>query len=301
MRPFSIVLPVKDEARFLPYSLNSAIDLRPDEIVFVVDANARGRMMAEVALRICRKRVYNGMKIVEVERNPTWNFYQAWVRRVGYLAAKNDVILTFDVDNILQPAILAGLEIVGRDNIAFVTFAKSAALKRGFSNAVRKSMLGARERLSNGGLSGIMRKRLGAVQAKKPFPGLYWMYRPFYLELVPEDEIRRIYNGEDTFVENKFANQTKYVHEHNTAVGSMMLNSVENEELPWRQFEYGIWLGARGVKIHVPLINTVLRVYPHVISGYFTGRAMRPEDRAKIAHMNYLELTHTDIGKRNFK
>ncbi len=222
-KPWSFVLPVKDEIDLLKRTLPAAIALKPDEIVLVTDYTYYGNEVASHADIIAERMRYGGMKYVEVDTNPDWQFHQAWARRKGYLEATHDVIFTSDVDNIVLPAILRGLELIGKDHIALVSFSKILR--------VNSPMSFIRYVAYN-----IRRKT-----ALNVFTGLYWLDRPSYLELAPEEEIRKIRNGEDNFIVQKIQNQTHYRMLTLRDLGARCLTG-QNEDMPWRQFYEGLWI-----------------------------------------------------------
>lgn len=296
MKEFSIVLPVKDEADMLNQSLQSAISLHPSEIVLVVDAksmrNPAYHDILAIAAKVAGANDYKGLHICEVSPNPKWKFHQAWVRRCGYVEARYDRIFTFDVDSILYLTVLQGYDLLGKNNVAFVTFKKDLA-GRGIVRATASTLRNAYHLLSPLVRAVRVRQYNSGVglptKPPKPFPGLYWLYKPWYLELVPECEISQIYNGEDTFLAEKLRSQDKYQHIHMDTVGVRMLGRSENEELPFRQYEFGFWLGCKGI-FKIAFVNMVLRLQPKVFQGYAASKRVSNEIRERVASMTYPEF-----------
>jgi len=282
---WSIVLPVKDEVDMLKQSLPSAISLNPDEILIVVDEGDDS--VQKTACRIAKSMKYDKVRILEVAKNPKWRFHQAYVRRVGYLNARHDRVFTFDVDGVLSSNIMRGYNLIGRNNVAFVTFRKSLA-KGGLMQAVRTTLYEIRRHLPRGPFT---------VNPKKPFIGIYWLYRPFYLDLIGEDEISKIYNGEDVFAQTKLEKQDKYRQIHLDVVGCQSLRG-ENEDLWWRQYQLGLWLGTiRSSRIHRTcvhfgkvLLQVLTKCYPHLLSGYFAGRRIPRRIAEEIGRHSYAEM-----------
>ncbi len=268
LEKFSIVLPIKDEVelfrRTFPYMLN----LGADEILICLD-DPPDRELDDCIRNTQRKlethssgggRATTDVKVLCVERDPAWGFHQAHVRRAGYEEAKHDTLFTLDVDVVVRPSVLKGLEYIGKNNIALVSFNKLLNLKgpirffRSVEHQVRSRILGS-----------------------KGFTGLYWLYRPWYYELMPEKIVRAIGNGEDTLLLYQLSRQQKYDRVHFPEIGAYCL-TANNEDLVWRQFERGVWLAIWGRKGRL-LTNTqhiALRAFmsghPHLLRGYLWAK-----------------------------
>ncbi len=284
---WSVVLPVKDEVDMLEKSLPSAINLNPDEILIVVDEG--NDSVQKIAYRIAQSMKYDGLRILEVAKNPQWRFHQACVRRMGYLNAKYDKIFTFDVDTVLSANIMRGYDIIGKDNVSFVTFRKKLA-SNGFRSTTRTILYELRRHLPRGQLT---------VSPKKPFIGIYWLYRQYYLDLVREEEIREIYNGEDVFAQMKLEQQSKYRQVHLDIVGCQSLRE-ENEDLWWRQYQLGLWLGFRQRYSYTTpanllhfgkvVLQVVSKMYPNILRGYFAGVKLKSKIADVVANRSYAEM-----------
>ena len=102
---FSIVCPIKDEVDLLPITLPSFYFLDPSEVILCLDKPAPLHLY-KMIMKIIRFLDVEGItKILEVEDNLEYNFQQAFVRRSGFVASSNDLILTTDIDLILDPEI----------------------------------------------------------------------------------------------------------------------------------------------------------------------------------------------------
>ena len=135
---WSVVLPVKDEIGYLHYSLPSIAKLHPSEIVLCLDYGKghdapltleevkKNNLLGEIerySVVVCKE--YDvPLVVVHVKPKHSWRFFQAYVRRVGYLTASYDHIFTFDVDTIVTSEILKGFDLVGKNGVTFVTFRK---------------------------------------------------------------------------------------------------------------------------------------------------------------------------------
>ena len=119
MVKFSIVIPIKNEIDLLPYTLPSYYELKPYEIIFCVDYPVDPRLKKNI---IEISRFYDDIqtRILEVKKNPDFRFHQAWVRRSGFREAKCDIILTADIDTILDSKIRNYLNLIN-DKVKLIT------------------------------------------------------------------------------------------------------------------------------------------------------------------------------------
>ncbi len=277
MERFSIVLPIRDEVdlfiRTFPYMLK----LGADEIVICLDDPPNKKV--EDCIRntqhnlethgFPKGRGRTDVKVLYVGKNPEWGFHQAHVRRVGYQEAQHDLIFTLDVDVVVRPGVLKGLAHIGKNNIALASFNKLLNLKgpidffRSIEHQVRSRILG-----------------------RRGFTGLYWLYRPWYLELMPESLVKAIGNGEDTLLLYQLSKQTKYHRIHFPEIGAYCL-TPNQEDLPWRQFETGVWLAIWDRKGRLlnntqrMFLRSIMSGHPHLLRGYFWAKRNNvkvPED-----------------------
>jgi len=310
------VLPVRDgDVQYLKYSLPAAIHLSPTEILLVMDAHEEptqeSTAIRVTAQSIVERKGYDGLRFLEVAPKPNSHFKQGSVRRHGYLAARYDTQFTFDCDDIPYQTVMNGLDYIGKDNVAFVTFRKQL-VREGLVRSVRTWLY---ERHLDKNVQFILSRTIGSLRARrkralkqypKPFIGIYWMYRPWYLDLVREEEISRIYNGEDTFIQYALARQTRYKHIHLDVDGCRSLRDG-NEDLPWRQYELGIWLGCMEINharspnllqnayyatayFQAALQQMCIRGHPRIMQGYSASKHLSHTLRKQIAAMSYPEF-----------
>ena len=294
---WSIVLPVKDEVDYLRLSLPSAIRLNPDEIILVLDEGET--LITPVAKEIVERLNYHGLRILYVARNPAWRFHQGYVRRQGYLASKHEKIFTFDADTILSPRVMIGRDMVGTDGITFVTFRKKLAVV-GFVQTFRSLVYDARRRIPQ-------RRILSASKVRQPFIGIYWLFLPYYVDLIREEVVSKIYNGEDTLAQQLIEEHAYYKHIHlDNVLGCVSLRH-ENEDTSWRQEQLGIYLGctdhfstnplAKGLNFFKVFLYVATKLYPHVLRGFFMGRNYPRELAEKIGKHTYADMIM--YSKRN--
>jgi len=100
---WSVVVPIHNDALYLPYSLPSIYRLHPDEVVLLFD-RCRDSSQA-IAQSIARRFADSVTHTVEVNHPVAWKSRLAYLRRLGYRLASHDVILVMDADMILDPRI----------------------------------------------------------------------------------------------------------------------------------------------------------------------------------------------------
>ena len=224
---FSIVVPFRDtpkERNFARKSLSSAVRLKPSEIVIGMD-----KPVAESTVKyvegIFEELSFRDYTILQIPRSAEWNFQLANVVWHCHKSCKNDKILTYNIDSILKPAILKGYDIVGKNETAVVSFIHKLLIK----NA-----------------SGLIRNvfyRYRVRNRSHVFTGNYWIWRPYYFEDVDVEGLKKIQNGIDTYMYKRIVDRGLHKIVTLKDIGAHALD-IQNEDMPWRQFQDGIWLYA---------------------------------------------------------
>lgn len=275
---------------FLRHSLPSVLSMKPSEVVLCMD-DTSPQEIQDYAIRECEKYEVE-LNVMRIKKNPEWKFHQYYVRRMGYLHAKYDKIFTFDVDCVLYPSnIMVGYDMVGRDNVTFVTFRKKLVYI-GLTNSMRSTLYDIRRQMP--------RKKLSVNKEPVPFIGIYWLYRPYYFDLIHEDVAKSIFNGEDTLASYLIYSQSKYRHIHLDDVVACWSLRLGNEDIPWRQEQLGIYLGCLSMRSREPLrqlimfyrlmLMVVWKLYPDTMKGYFIGRQYNAGLRSKIASQGFEQM-----------
>jgi hypothetical protein len=289
-REWSVVLPLKDELGFLNLSLPSVLQMKPSEVVLCLDFGASPKI--EEYSRVKCEEYDVSLKVLYLKRNPDWKFHQYYVRWMGYRAATYDKIFTFDVDCVLYPdRIMVGYDMIGKDNFTFVTFRKKL-IYMGVVNSLRSALYEIR-RL-------IPRKRISVNKETVPFIGIYWLYRPYYFNLIHEDVARDIFNGEDTLASYLITSQDTYKHIHMDEIVACWSLREGNEDLSWRQEQLGIYLGclsrrrttlaSQGFSMIRLLLMFLWKIYPRTVEGYFIGRRYPESLSKKIRSQNFEQM-----------
>lgn len=223
---FSIVIPFKDtpkEREFAYESIPAAIALKPDELMIGVDSPASTEFLNFIK-GVAGDESPDILRIVEVPRSPGWGFQLAYIVWECCAKCRNDDILLSNIDVVLRPAVLLGLERLQQDEVALVCFPEKL--------------------LTNGPLAviaNVLVKRY--LQTNDAPSGVYWIDRPQLLEDVDLDALKKIENGIDTYIMAVVKASKKHKSSY---VRDLACHNLErtNPELPWRQFQKGIWLYA---------------------------------------------------------
>lgn len=282
---FSIVTPVKDEAKFLERSLPSFYEINPDEVIICTDDPTPHIIKKTVKEIATRYQMISKTKIHPVPRNPEYSYHQAWVRRSGFLTAKNDTILTSDVDLQLNKNVLEAIELVGKNNIGMITLTKLRYPynKLGFLRFFGIMIL----RL----LYSLIFNRLVYSDSGKGlrmtlFSGLYVLYRPYWLDseddgvkkMVPtvwkqkkgEKIDNNAYNvGEDNYLRDCMEKKHKVLYL--TRIGAVVIDRDKHAH-PGLQFQRGRYSAKRGRSFLGAVIHTILHIEPNYFKGYLFER-----------------------------
>lgn len=295
-RPFSVVLPVrgtKREMGTIPRALQSAAALEPDELVVAIDADAPDSL--EVLIR---RSCPMGATVRRVRRDRSWNFQLAKCVYESYAAATHDAILCYDCDSALTPAVLGPLGRLGRDGVAVISFLKDPK-RGGFAQWVRRRN----------------HRRMLSREAH-PFSGVYWIWRPFYMELVRPEGFRRIYNAIDSYMMDRLREDGRYEFISVKEIGAECFD-IQSGDYPVHQFATGIWFGSaidrrdcdrrcyraagpfRGLVAHAigagrALLIAATRWHPWIIYGYAWAVLHPRHEAVHMAKIRDLNTWHMD-------
>jgi len=274
-RSWSAVVPVYNEIELMRRTLPSWFKCNPSELILAVD-DPTPEGVEETFWLIAEKYPSVDGRIVKVKKSPEWKFHQANVRRTAFKKAKNDIILTGDIDLVLfKRPILKAINLVGKNNIGLVSLNKFR-----FPHSVSEFMFTLNEQLLRKLLHGIFDR----VMTTTTFTGLYAFYRPYWLETEKEEEIKKLVNpkqvlrgelfreqeisnvvGEDTFLRD--AMQTKYRCVYLRDVGAIDLRTgLEN--LKYIQYHKGAYFACKERKLITALGRAILRFQPYYLIGY---------------------------------
>jgi len=279
---FSIVVPVKDETELVLQTLPSYCALKPSELLICTDKPCE-RSVVNLIRRIAAfVKMEDVTRIIEVKRNPEWGFHQAHVRRSGFLEAKYDRVLTGDIDLLVNGNVYKALSLVGKNDIGLASLGKfhypSSLLdywQLGVGTFLRK----------------VVHGMLGFSMDTTVFSGLYALWRPYWLDSEPEEEVKKLVNpkqvlrgevsdfelasgyaGEDTFLRDWMSKKHKCVYLKD--IGAIDLGkSLERHY--FTQYCAGAYFGVKGRSLPISIGRAVLRGQPHYFRGYLAGRSRR--------------------------
>jgi hypothetical protein len=247
-----------EEHRYMLGCLSSVFALGPSELILALDVPSSKRIVRR-AKELAKRHGFHGLRIIAVPMSSEWNMQFAKVVYETYSQASSDHILCFDIDTVLADSVLLGLEDIGRGQVACISFTKNL-LRRNFSDAIRNFFY-----------------RRHVKRAKMAFAGLYWIYRPYYYELVKEREFKKIYNGIDTFLVQKILSQEKYRLVTRKEAGCNCL-TYQSNDYPWRQFQDGYLYSGHGMQAYRALLHTFVSQHPYFWKGYRYNRKNRPSE-----------------------
>ena len=226
-KPFSIVVPFRDtprEREFASRSLPAAAALGPDEIVVGVDSPPAADLGAFLEGAAGGGRAGpHACRVVPVPASREWAMHPAHVVHECFCSCRTETALLFNIDTVLRPAVLRGLDMVGRDGAAVASF------------SLRLLTRGARPTLR------YWTSRVRARVRGAPNSGTFWLHLPHYFEHVDVSGYASISNGFDTYIHGSFpasAGGPRAVAVRTIGVDCM---DRENGDLEWRQFGYGVW------------------------------------------------------------
>lgn len=270
--PFSMLVAFRDtpqERKFAERSLPAAVSLKPDDLVVGVDAPVSDSLVSHIR-SLCKP--YDAVRIVAVPKSDVWGFQQAHVHWHCYRECRHDRILLFDIDLILRDIVLDGLDMIGVDNTACVSYTKRALTKT-ISDYKRYAC-----------------QRAMVLSFADRFSGLHWVYRPYYFEDVDRAELGRIRNGVDTYLYRCIRRAGRRVVTQKS-IGADCLDYA-NRDHPWRQFHDGIWYGSNHTLRFLLRVVAVAAMYSHpwLVRGYWWARRNSESDAFRAARsMTYDE------------
>jgi len=121
MTKFTVILPIHNEEAYLPYSLPSIYKLFPDEVLLLFDGCTDNSK--KVAYNIAeRYKIMDKTMFVDVPESPDWRFRSSFLRVYGTKLAKHNLLLLSNADIILKPQITQRFSLIGKNNVALITF-----------------------------------------------------------------------------------------------------------------------------------------------------------------------------------
>jgi glycosyltransferase involved in cell wall biosynthesis len=239
----SIVCPIKDEVNLITRTLPSFYSVDPDEVIICLDRPAPSNVVVVIERVVEKLGKTKITRILEVERNPRYHFHQAWVRRSGFRAARNDAILTSDIDIVLDPRMKKYFQLL-RGDVKLVSFAK-------FSTTWH----------------GAVAYLIQRIYTQKSFTGLYLFSKAAWLHTEDETSVSMIPRSEDTHLHNSLVK--KY--------SAIFIANVKNVVIrPKESKRYKFLMGWNRWRSRSPIwrtaISSILYFRPDMLVGYLDAR-----------------------------
>ncbi len=244
---FSVIMPIHNEEKFLPFSLPSVYKIMPSEIILIFD-NCTDRSK-EVAKRIVQK--YDPSQLITrcVDNPPKitdYTFRIAYVKRLGMSLASCNTVLVVDADTILNSNILKCLRQI--KDFPFISFSRidyPINWRKQIKHFLGFIPLWKNERLT----------------------GLYAVDLKIRNECEDLKLIKSIPLGEDTFLQQSI--KTKYPTKF-CNVNSFHLRPRENSDLHYKRGIYYWKTAKRGFLKTV--LSAVISGRLNIIKGYIHAR-----------------------------
>jgi hypothetical protein len=244
---FSIVCPIRDETHLIPITLPSMYSVSPSEVILCLDKGTPKQVTDTIHETAKKCGAENITHLLYVDRNPEYRFHQAWVRRSGFNKARNDIILTLDIDTVLNPKVKNFINLVGKDNIRLVSFSKFS-----YPISFRKSIAWIIQRL----------------YYHESFTGLYAFSKQAWLETEDVSSLKKIPRGEDTHLHKWLTRKYK----------ALFVAGIKNVDFrPKETAKYQYLMGWNRWRIRkVPLWRIVPSAFlyfrPYLLVGYLKAR-----------------------------
>lgn len=246
---FSALMPIKNEEKFLPYSLPAMYRLKPDELILLFDVCDDDSI--EVAKKIVNKYDPNH-EITRIfyafEESKDWKFRVAYIKRKGLDLASYDTVLIVDGDTIVNPKI--------RPYIYLTRYYKHISFSRlDYPVNFRK--------LTQRALKFLYRRgKLGGVNVVSVSA---------YRLCEDREEVKRILCGEDTLL--RFSIQKKFPAFF-VDLPSIHLRPNESPEYQYKRgTQFWDILKTNFFKV---IASGVITFRPYLIKGYLQARYGKP-------------------------
>ena len=112
---FSVVLPVHNEESMLKRTFKTVLDLRPDEIVVILD---RCNDASEMIVKVLARRYRVNLKLIHVSEKSDWKIHLNYLYDLGIRQSSNDVVLLTQADIALDAKIRQHM-VRAKDKILF--------------------------------------------------------------------------------------------------------------------------------------------------------------------------------------
>ena len=266
LKKFSIVVPSREsDFHLINKNLVSYLTVSAEEFLLCVDDDCSKEFIDNVNNlyeKLKKKHTdISSLRIIQVERRPDFQFHQAWIRRKGFLSAKNDYILTGDIDLFINKKVVKAIETVGQNNIGLASLQKFP-----FQSNLRFSFIT---------IWRMMYQTMIRATYRDVFTGLYALYRPYWLD-TEDEKIKNLKNakyaglkgsmlGEDTYLRDCMEKKHKCAYLR--YVGAVD-HGIALHDNPRMQIALGRYYFQQGKSLLHAFLAGFLYAHPEAIVGY---------------------------------
>lgn len=240
---FSVVVPIHNEAKYLPYSLPAIYSLVPDEVILIFDRCTDESI--EISKNIAQK-FGNKSETRYIELNDLaldWKFRIAFLRRYGYRLANNDIILNTDADIILDKKVKNYIPKIGKNGIGLISFSYHD-YPITIQHFIRKLM-----------------------SAKYGFSGQYAFSKEAWLKTEDEESVKNIITAEDSYLRKSISRRYKRLHIQTKSIhlrpGRTKTRNYMRGIVRWKDYKKSL---------RNTVINSIIYLRPATIVGYLHAR-----------------------------
>lgn len=286
---FSIVAPIKDEVNRLKRSLPFYYETGADEVIICTDDPSPTPILNAVKKIATKHGKLKDTKVLAVSRNPEFKYHQAWVRRLGFKTARNDIVMAADIDLYLNKNVLDAVKIVGKNNIGLVSLYK---FKHPYNFETFLRTIGD-FLLKITYILFLNRVPKGSGLYMSLFTGLYAMYRPYWEDSEDEgikrvhppfhkasekqrEEIDEIGLGEDTYLRDCMEKMHKVISL--SKLGGVVMDR-EKQYIPKVQFDRGRYSARKGRSYLGAIVHTIAHIEPEYLKGFLYERGIIKNDK----------------------
>jgi hypothetical protein len=244
---FSIVCPIRDEVNIIPITLPSFYSTDPSEVILCLDKPAPQKVVEAIEKVTNALGVAGITKIIEVEHDKQYNWQQAHIRRTGFLKASNDIILTSDIDLVLDRRIKNYIGLI-KNGVGLVSFNKVAyppTIRSAIGNAIQK------------------------FWRHESFTGLYAFSKKAWLETEDIEHLKhQITRAEDTHLDYYLTKKYKSLF-----IGRLKNLCLRPKEGRQYQYMQGVnrWL-IRRQSLFRMILTSIVYIRPYSIVGYMHAK-----------------------------
>jgi hypothetical protein len=275
-----VVVPTREsDWPYIKNNFHTYLKVGAEEVLLCIDDGSSDQFVGKLkSLYDDIKAEYNdasSFRIVKVEKRSDYSFHQAWVRRKGFLEAKNDVILTGDIDLYINKCVQKAVNMVGKDDIGLASVQKFP---------LQSNLKGSLSTIWRLVYQVFIRSAYFGV-----FTGLYAVYRPYWLE-TEDERIKNLQNvkyagikgsllGEDTYLRDCM--QRKYRCVYLRCIGAIDFGIALHDNAHM-QFAMGRLYFHQQKPLWQVLAAAFVYYHPDSIVGYFYEKERARKGLANI-------------------